>query len=169
MRAISDRIRGAQALQIRREPIPSAYRIFFRHIGLDPDTNRTPIEALIFRRIYEGGLYSNNRVEDALAVATLEVGVALQAFDADRIDGEVGLRRSLEGEGFEGRTAPLPSGTIVIADGQRPVGILFSRTAEGREPGKRTTRMLLIAIGVSGVPELALEEGLWVAASGLRA
>jgi len=169
MRMISDRIRGAQALQVRTEPIPWAYRVFFRHIGLDPDVNRTPIEDLIFRRIYEGGLYSNRRVDDALTVAILEVGVALQVFDADRIEGEVGLRRSSEGEGFEGRTAPLPPGTIVIADEQWPVGILFGSTAEGREPGKRTTRMLLVAIGVSGVPDIALEEGLWVAASGLRA
>lgn len=169
MRAISDRVRGAQALQIREEPIPWAYRVFFRHIGLDPDVDRTPIEERIFRRIFKGGLYSDNRVEDALTVAILEVGVALQAFDADRIEGEVGLRRSLEGERFEGRTSPLPPGTIVIADRLRPVGVLFGRSAEGREPGKRTTRMLLVAIGVSGVPEIALEEGLWVAASGLRA
>ncbi len=169
MRSISDRVRGAQALQIREEPIPWAYRVFFRNIGLDPDTNRTPIEAVIFRRIFEGGLYSNNRVEDALAVAILETHVAIQAFDADRIEGEVGLRRAVEEEGFEGRTAPLPTGTIVVADEQRPVGILFGRTAEGREPGKRTTRFLLVAIGVAGVPDIALEESLWVATSALRA
>lgn len=169
MRTLSDRIRGAQALQVRKEPIPWAYRVFFRQIGIDPDVNRTPIEERIFRRIYEGGLYSNRRVEDAVTVAILEVGVAIQAFDADRVTGELGLRRSVESERFEGRTSPLPAGTIVIADEQRPIGVLFGRTAEGRAPARGTTRILLVAIGVSGVPDIALEEGLWVAASGLRA
>ena len=99
----------------------------------------------------------------------VEVGVALRAFDADSVDGRVGLRLSSEGERFEGRVSPLPVGTIVIADEQRALGVLFDRTAEGRGVRKRTRRILLAAIGVRGVPDIALEEGLWVAASALRA
>ena len=169
LRSLSDRIRGPQAIQLRQQPIPWAYRVFFRHIGLDPDTTRTPIEQLIFERIHDGSLKSRNRVDDALKIAMVEVGVALRAFDADRVEGRIGLRLSAEGEGFEGRVSPLPEGTIVVADEARPLGIIFDRTAEGRGVRRRTRRVLLTAVGVRGVPDIALEEGLWVASSALRA
>jgi DNA/RNA-binding domain of Phe-tRNA-synthetase-like protein len=169
LRDLSDRIGGAQAIQLRQKPIPWAYRVFFRQIGLDPDTTRTPIEQLIFERMHDGRFASRNRVDDALTIATVEVGVALRAFDADRVSGRVGLRLSEEGEGFEGRVSSLPEGTIVIADEERPLGILFDRTAEGRGVRRGTKRVLLGAIGVRGVPDIALEEALWVAGSAIRA
>jgi DNA/RNA-binding domain of Phe-tRNA-synthetase-like protein len=99
----------------------------------------------------------------------VEVGVALRAFDADRVEGRIGLRLSAEGEAFEGRVSPLPEGTIVVADERRPLGVLFDRTAEGYGARKGTGRVLLVAIGVRGVPDIALEEALWVAGSALRA
>jgi len=169
LRELSDRIAGPQAIQLRQKPIPWAYRVFFRHIGLDPDTTRTPIEQLIFERIHDGRFTSHNRVDDALTIATVEVGVALRAFDAHRVSGAVGLRLSEPGEQFEGRTSPLPEGTIVIADEERALGILFGSTAEGRGVGRGTRRVVLGAIGVRGVPDIALEEALWVASSALRA
>ena len=169
LRVLSDRMGGAQAIQLRQKPIPWAYRVFFRHIGLDPDTTRTPIEQLIFERMHDGRFRSRNRVDDALTIGMVEVGVALRAFDADRVEGRVGLRLSAEGEGFEGRVSPLPSGTIVVSDEKRPLGILFDRTAEGRGVGRGTGRVLLVAIGVRGVPDIAMDEALWVAGSALRA
>jgi DNA/RNA-binding domain of Phe-tRNA-synthetase-like protein len=169
LRSLSDRIGGPQAIQLRQQPIPWAYRVFFRHIGLDPDATRTPIEQLVFERIHDGRFKSRNRVDDALTIAMVEVGVALRAFDADRVEGRIGLRLSQEGEGFEGRVSPLPDGTIVVADERRPLGILFDRTAEGRGVRRGTTRVILAAIGVRGVPDIALEEALWVAGSALRA
>jgi DNA/RNA-binding domain of Phe-tRNA-synthetase-like protein len=169
LRSLSDRIGGSQAIQLRQQPIPWAYRVFYRHIGLDPDTTRTPVEQLIFERIHDGSFKSRGRVDDALTIGTVEVGVALRAFDADRVEGRVGLRLSTEGEGFEGRVSALPDGTIVVADERRPLGILFDRTAEGRGVQRGTSRVMLVAIGVRGVPDIALEEALWVAGSALRA
>jgi DNA/RNA-binding domain of Phe-tRNA-synthetase-like protein len=169
LRELSDRVGGPQAIQLRQKPIPWAYRVFFRHIGLDPDTTRTPIEQLIFERIHDGTFASRGRVQDALTIAMVEVGVALRAFDADRVSGRVGLRLSGERERFEGRVSPLPDATIVIADEERPLGVLFGPTAEGRGVRRGTKRVLLGAIGVRGVPDLALEEALWVAGSALRA
>lgn len=169
LRSLSDRIAGAQAIQLRQKPIPWAYRVFFRHIGLDPDTTRTPIEQLIFERMHDGRFKSRNRVDDALTIAMVEVGVALRAFDADKVEGRLGLRLSAEREAFEGRVSPLPEGTIVVADEKRTLGILFDRTAEGRGVKRGTGRVLVAAIGVRGVPDIALEEALWVAGSALRA
>ena len=169
LRLLSDRFGGQQAIVLRQRQIPWAYRVFFRHIGMDPDTTRTPIEQLSFERMHDGSFKSRNRVDDALTIGMVEVGVALRAFDADRLDGRMGLRLSAEGERFEGRVSPLPVGTIVISDEKRALEILFGKTAEGRGVQRRTKRTILAAIGVRGVPDVALEEGLWVAASALHA
>ena len=56
--ALSNRCRGARAVTLRREPVPAAYRVFFRHIGLDPDVVRTPIEAAVLERMLHGGFLS---------------------------------------------------------------------------------------------------------------
>ena len=37
LRALSDRFTAAHAIHMRERPIPWAYRVFFRQIGLDPD------------------------------------------------------------------------------------------------------------------------------------
>jgi DNA/RNA-binding domain of Phe-tRNA-synthetase-like protein len=169
LRTLSDRFGGAQAILLRQRPIPWAYRVFFRHIGLDPDQTRTPIEQLALDRMKGGRFRSQNRLDDALTIAMVEVGVALQAFDADRVEGPIGLRLSVEGERFEGRHSPLPDGTIVVADERRALAVLFDRIAEGRGVQARTERTALVAIGVKGVPGVALEEGLWVAASAMHA
>jgi DNA/RNA-binding domain of Phe-tRNA-synthetase-like protein len=169
LRLLSDRFGGAQAVTLRQQSIPWSYRVFFRHIGLDPDRTPTPVEQIALDRMKHGRFRSRNRVDDALTISTAEVGVALQAFDADRVEGRVGLRLSVPGEGFEGRTSALPEGTIVIADQERALAVLFGKTAEGRGVSGRTSRTLLVAIGVRGVPEVALEEALWVAASAMHA
>jgi DNA/RNA-binding domain of Phe-tRNA-synthetase-like protein len=169
LRELSNRFGGAQAIMLRQRAIPHAYRVFFRHIGLDPDQTRTPVEEIALRRMHDGRFKSRNRVDDALAIGMAEVGVALTAFDADLLEGRLGLRLSAPKEGFEGRASPLPAGTIVIADERRPLEILFGKRAEGVGVGKATTRTALVAIGVKGVPDVAMEEGLWLAASALRA
>ena len=169
LRELSDRVTGQEAILQRQRPIPWAYRVFFRQIGLDPDTTRTPPEDLMLARIQGGRLKSGGRIADALAIAVAESGVAVLAFDADRIDGRLGLRPSREGERFAGRTTPLPSGTMVIADEERPVAILFGAVAEDTEVAKKSERTLFAAIRVKGVPDVAIEEALWLAASTMLA
>ena len=164
LRTLSNRFSGAQAINLRHQPIPWAYRVFFRHIGLDPDEQPTPVEALALERMKRGGFRSANLLDDALTIATIESGVALRAFDADRVSGEPGIRPSAPGEQLEGRPGELPPGTIVIADAVRPISLLFGALASGRGVSPRSSRTLLCAIGVQGVPAIALEEALWIAA-----
>lgn len=169
LRELSDRFGGAQAINLRQQAIPWSYRVFFRHIGLDPDTTPTPVEEVALNRMRDGRYKSRGRPDDALTIAIAEVGVAMLAFDADRIEGRLGMRLAAEDEAFEGRTTPLVPGTIVIADERRPLAILFRGLAEGREVTKKTTRTTLVAVRVKGVPDVALEEALWVAASAMMA
>jgi DNA/RNA-binding domain of Phe-tRNA-synthetase-like protein len=166
LQTLADRFYGAQAINLRQQPIPMAYRVFFRHIGLDPDTHRTPVEEVALMRMHDGGLKSQNLLDDALTISTMEVGVALRAFDADRITGRLGIRPSAPAERLvESEPHPLGGGTLVIADEQGPIGVLFGPTAERRGVHPDTKRTTLAAIRVNGVPEIAIEEALWLAGS----
>jgi DNA/RNA-binding domain of Phe-tRNA-synthetase-like protein len=166
---LSDRFMGGHAVHMRERPIPWAYRVFFRQIGLDPDHTRTPVEALALERMKSGAFKSRNQLDDALTIATIETGVALRAFDAAKIEGELGIRDSGPGEELEGRPGSLPQGTLVICDQRRPLAMLFGATAEGRGVHPRTDRIILAAIQVSGIPQIAIEEALWMAATVMSA
>ena len=164
LRTLSDRFAGAQAINLRHQPIPWAYRVFYRHIGLDPDEQPTPVEALALERMKHGGFKSQNLLDDALVIAIMESRVALRAFDADKASGRLGIRPSASGEVLEGRPGELPAGTLVIADEVRPLALLFGATGDGRGVHPRTKRTILCAVSVAGVPDIAVEEAIWLAA-----
>ncbi len=161
LRGLADRFYGAQAIHLRERPIPWAYRAFFRQIGLDPDRTRTPVEQTALERLQHGGYESRGLPADALTIATIETGVALRAFDAERLRGALCLRVAGPGESLPGRAAALIRGTLVIADERAPVGLLFGATGEGLEVERRTRRLAVAAIQVDGVPRIAIEEALW--------
>jgi len=163
LRDLSDRFYGAQAIHMRERPIPWAYRVFYRQIGLDPDRNRTPIEQLAFDRIREGEFKSHGLPADALTVAIVETGVALRAFDADRLEGGLCIRDSAPGESLPGRAGELAQGTLTVADGQGPVALLFGVTGKGYEVEPESRRLAIAAVQVKGVPHIAVDEALWMA------
>jgi hypothetical protein len=145
---LSNRFRGAQAVAMRQQPIPSAYRVFFRHVGLDPDTTRTPIEAAAVQRLVQGGFKATNLLDDALLVALIETGVPLWALDADRVSEPLGI-----GTGTDGRLA--------VHDADGPLATLFGEIAAGRGVTKATTRMLIYTVQVPGVPGIFVDEAMW--------
>src|SRR4051794_11383172 len=167
LRDLSDRTYGAQAIRLRERPIPWAYRVFYRQIGLDPDRTRTAIEQLTLDRLHDGGLRTLGLPGDALSIAIVETGVALRAFDADRIAGRLCIRDSAPGESLPGQPGELSAGTLTIADDDRPVGLLFGPTGEGYGIERDTRRAAIAAVQVKGVPQIAVEEALWMAASTL--
>ena len=168
LKELAGRFSGAQTVNLRHQAIPWAYRVFFRHIGLDPDEQRTPIEEVALERMRKGGFPSQNLLDDALTIAIAESGVALRAFDADRVEGRLGIRLSAPGEPLEGRPGELPQGTLVIADEKRPLALLFGATGSGRGVSGKTKRILLCAVQVRGVPDIAVEEAIWLAAGVMR-
>ncbi len=167
--ALSDRFGGRQALVFRNRPLPFAYRVFFRHIGIDPDEQPTPLEAIVRDRLLHGGFLSRGLLDDALAIAMIETSVALVAFDAAAVEGQLGLRLAHEGERLAGSGFGLREGSLVIADDARPLAQLFGDVAEDCRVGRRTERTLIAAIAVAGVSEPAVEEALWIAADVLVA
>ncbi|MEX0972096.1 MAG: phenylalanine--tRNA ligase beta subunit-related protein [Solirubrobacterales bacterium] len=166
---LSNRFYGSHAIHLRERPVPCAYRVFFRQIGLDPDRTRTPIEQFALERLQRGAFKARGLPDDALTIATVETGIALRAFDADRIVGALCIRDSAPGESLAGRPGKLAHGTLVIADERGPAGLLFGATAEDREVSRESRRIAIAAIQVEGVPQLAVDEALWLVAGTLAA
>jgi DNA/RNA-binding domain of Phe-tRNA-synthetase-like protein len=161
LRHLSDRIHGGRVLNLRREPVASAYRIFFRQIGIDPEEFRPPAEAAMLERLRAGRFASRNMLDDAIVVSLVETGVSVRAFDADRTTGSLGLRIAHPEERLGGDGIELPDGAIVVADEERSVGLIFGDTASGRGVEPSTRRIALCAVRVPGVPEISVEEALW--------
>ena len=154
LRLLSDRFRGAQAIALRRQPIPQAYRIFFRHIGLEPDVRRVPVEALALERMKHGGFRSRNRLDDAITIAVIETGVPVWALDGAAVEGGLRLRAAEPGE-------EVPRGRLVVASGARAITVLFDDPGPDAGVTERTREMVLFSVAVPGVPPIHLEEALW--------
>ena len=169
LKGLSSRFYGAQAVQLRTDPIPHAYRVFYRHVGLDPDTERTPVEAAIVNRLLHGGFRSRGLIEDALLVAVAETGVPLWALDEATLQGPIGIRTAGETESLgRGEYAPdARPGRLVVADEASPVAELFADPAPGHAPGDRTETLRVYAVQVAGVPAIHVEEAFWLMAEAL--
>jgi DNA/RNA-binding domain of Phe-tRNA-synthetase-like protein len=156
LRELSDKLRGAQAIAMRGRDVPHAYRVFFRHIGIDPDVVRVPAEALVMERLLHGGYPSRGRLPDALSIACIETGVPVWAFDADRLAPPLGVR-------------PGGEGGLVLADADGAVATLFAAPRASHAPTRETRRLALATVVVPGVPALFAEEALWIAGEALEA
>ena len=145
---LSTQFRGAPAMALPSKPAPSAYRAFFRQVGLDPDVVRNPVEAIAFDRIMRGTFRSVHRVADALTVAIVETHIALSVMDADTLSEPLGIR-------------PDDEGILVLADADRTIGPLFGPPPGDVMPSLRTRRLAVTAVGVAGIPAWLVDYGLW--------
>lgn len=170
--ALADGYRGAGVVAMRTHVVPQAYRAFFRLIGLDPDQDRIPSEQVALRRLLEGGFRSRDLVSDALLIALVETGVPVWALDSARLTGPLEIRTTQPGETIEPADGQpvrrLGAGWLVVADQQGPCGVLFREISPARAVNQRTEEATLFAVAVPGVPQIHLEEALWIATESLR-
>ena len=165
LRELANGISGPQALALRQQPIPWAYRVFYRHIGLDPDQNRTPVEAAVVERLRAGGFLSHGLVADALTASLVETSVPVWALDTDTLgdEGELGIRAADAGETLGRGEEPhhVPAGRLAIVDSLGPVAVLFGELAAAHAVTKATRRATLFTVQVKGVPTIHVEEALY--------
>jgi DNA/RNA-binding domain of Phe-tRNA-synthetase-like protein len=168
LRDLSNRYTGGKVIHMRQDAVPWAYRVFYRQVGIDPDTDRTPAEHVALERLRKGGFAATNLVDDALTIAVAETGVPVIAFDGDRVGSALGLRLSHPGERLADSGRELSARQIVVADEERSLAVLFGEVSEDRGVTPDTERMVLCALRVKGVPHISVEEALWTAAETLE-
>ena len=164
LRYLSRRMSGAEAVAFRTRPIPQAYRVLFRHLGMDPDEQRPPAEAVIVDRLIKGEYRADNLLDDAITVAVAETGVPVWGLDDDKLTGLLGLRPAAGREtiGTDQYANEVPSGRLVVADEAGTVGVLFGKLATSHLVTKQTRSTRLFAIRAPTVPEIHLEEALHI-------
>jgi DNA/RNA-binding domain of Phe-tRNA-synthetase-like protein len=172
LRELSDRVAGAGVVAMRTQPIPHAYRAFYRQVGLDPDAARIPSEEAAVRRLLQGRFQSRDTLQDALLIGLVETGVPVWALDARRVEVDsLGIRAATSGErlGSSPDGLSLPGGQLVVADASRVHASLFGEPAADHSPGPGAQRIVLYAVAVEGVPAIHVEEALWVCTDILEA
>jgi hypothetical protein len=145
LRELSNRWAGPHAVNLRQRAVPAAYRVFYRHIGLDPDVVRTPIEEAMLARMFQGGFHSNHLLADALLIALVDTGVPVWALDATALDGPLGIRASREGEGLGGPPSGPPTGQPAGPPARSLADQSARRLARSPDPGAPPDAALLPA------------------------
>src|SRR4051794_6427322 len=168
MDAAGDRVTGAEAIGTRSESTPWAYRVFARRLGIDPDEAERAVEAAALQqRTPIANDATGALPDDAQLIAVAETGVPVLAFDADKLDGELWLRRAEPGDRVGDRA--IEPGRPVLADRTRVVGVPFGPHAPHAAVGRQTKRMTFVALQVKGVPDVGIEEALWTVVEIARA
>jgi DNA/RNA-binding domain of Phe-tRNA-synthetase-like protein len=164
LRQLSNRWHGAGVVAMRTQPIPHAYRTFFRHVGMDPDATRIPSEEAAVNRLLHGGFRSTGLLADALLIALVETGVPVWALRSELVEASgLGIRTTVEDDCLGREGPPLGPGRLVVADARHVHALLFGALAPGHEADVRAQHVTLFTIGVAGVPAIHLEEALWTA------
>jgi DNA/RNA-binding domain of Phe-tRNA-synthetase-like protein len=163
LRTLSDRGRGGRVVAMRTQPIAHAYRSFYRQTGMDPDVTRIASEEVAVQRLLHGGFRSRGRIADALLVALIETGVPVWALRGEVTDGpSLAIRTSRSGEAVGDSASALSEGRLVLADARRVHSVLFGEPVRGDMASGRTREVVLVCVGVDGVPTIFLEEALWL-------
>lgn len=167
--AIAGRVRGASAIEMRREPVPAAYRALYRQLGVDPDADLPPGEAAVARRLFDGGVVPVGPLSAALELAVLETAVPVYAFDLGSLNGGLVVRPASSGEVVTGRDGVerCDPGRLVVADQAGALCWLFDGAHGRGAPSEESARFVLLAIGAPGVPAIFLDEALQVAAGAI--
>ena len=152
---------------VKNLPTFRAYRDFFWRVGIDPTKNRPAAEALI-RRILGGRTIPRiNTLVDAYNLASIKTEIALAAFDADKLKGELLMRFAEKEEKFLGigmeKPMLLQGGEIVVSDSEKLVAIYPYRDADSTKITEKTKNVMLLVCGVQDIGEETLQNAAQVA------
>ena len=140
---------------MRSRPVPWAYRVLYRHLGIDPDVTRTPVEELVARAA-------------PARAASRPAGCRRTRSRSRRSRPACPSRRSTPtGSPARSLLAPDEGGRLVLADDGGPVAVLFEPPEPDRAPGRRTRALALLAVQAPGVDDLFVEEAVWTAAAAM--
>jgi hypothetical protein len=148
--ALDARVDGARAAVADATPVPCAYRVLARQVGLDPDADGLPLDLLLRERIRRGRFVLPGPVAGACAAALLETGVPVWALDAAMVDGPLHVRA-------DGR------GALAVVDLHRVVAPLLAEPSVDVAARDDCPRVVLYALRCAGVADVTVREALSIA------
>jgi len=132
-----------------------AYRDFFWRIGVDPTKSRPAAEALIRRVLAEKPIPTINTLVDSYNFASIKSGVALAAFNKDKLNGELTMRLAFKNERFLGigmnKPLYLNGSEVVVSDFKRLIALYPYRDADYSKVTEETKDVLMFVCGVPGI------------------
>lgn len=102
----------------------------------------------LVERLRRSGIRSINPAVDVTNYVMLELGQPMHAFDLDKVQGNIGVRRASEGEKvvlLDGREIKLESDTTVITDNRGAIGIAGIMGGDSTGVDENTTRIFFEA------------------------
>lgn len=99
------------------------------------------------------GLQSINNIVDATNYIMLETGQPLHAFDAEKLNGEIIIRRAKNGEKIttlEDKKYSLDDEVLVIADEKQPIAIAGVKGGKKAEIDKKTKKIIIESANFAG-------------------
>jgi len=152
---------------LKDRPVLRVYRDFFWRIKVDPTKIRPAAEALIRRIVIGKPLPRINTFVDAYNLASVKTEVAIAAFDADKLRGDLTMRFAEKDEKFFGigmdKPLLLQGGEIVVEDAEKLVAVYPYRDAEDSKVTEATKNVVLLLCGVPGISEEKLVDAKRVA------
>ncbi len=133
---------GAYTLRVEAPDLCPRYDL--RRVSSTRPGEKAPLE--MRRRIHAAGMRPVNAIVDATNYVMLETGQPIHAFDADKVEGGIVVRRAHSGEKMimlDGHTRSLDEGMLVIADEERGLVVAGVMGAETAEVGDETTDVLV--------------------------
>jgi len=158
---IMERVRRTYTLEaVKDVPELRAYRDFFWRVGIDPTKIRPAAEALIRRVLGGKPLPRINTLVDAYNLASVETRIALAAFDAANLHGDIVMRMARQGEEFLGigmdKPVVLTGKEVVDEDGAGLVAIYPYRDSARTAVTTATRATVFLVCGVPGIPRETL-------------
>jgi phenylalanyl-tRNA synthetase beta chain len=138
-----DAARAADRVKVSIESAHDAPRYAARVME---DVRVGPSPLRIQHRLLKAGMRPVSNVVDATNLTMIELGQPLHPFDADRIEGTIGVRRAKSGEVFrtlDGADRTLDTRALLITDQDRPIALAGIMGGEASEITEETKRVLI--------------------------
>jgi DNA/RNA-binding domain of Phe-tRNA-synthetase-like protein len=150
------------AEKLKDAPIIRMYRNFFWRAGIDPTKIRPASEALI-RRVLKGReLPKINTLVDSYNLASMKTNMALAAFDAKTVSGELLMRFSNPGEEFRGigmdKPIVLKGKEPIIQDENQIIAVYPYRDSDDTKVTVATKDALVLVCGVPGITKTMMDK-----------
>jgi phenylalanyl-tRNA synthetase beta chain len=120
----------------------------FAALTLDGFEPSAPSPRWLQRRVQLAGMRPISLSVDVTNYVMLELGQPIHGYDADRLDGDILVRRAREAETLttlDGVRRPLDQEDLVIADGSGAIGLAGVMGGESTEMSESTSRLIIEA------------------------